>query len=167
MLEHNGRQGSQGVDISYSPPPLAPPAWQLTSRQPWGLWLVMAYCLDPINAWPPLCPQSSHINKSNPVSGSSEPASDVGRSTRAGLHQVGGKLGNAYQMIWQKKKKTKGGWKTPLMQQEMATLPDNYPNKFKLQLRCANGRKDQNISSIPGIKSAPDVGKPSRNKLTH
>lgn len=84
MLEHNGRQGSQGVDISYSPPPLAPPAWQLTSRQPWGLWLVMAYCLHPINAWPPLCPQRSHINKSNPVSGSSEPASDVGRSNACG-----------------------------------------------------------------------------------
>lgn len=34
MLEHNGRQGSKGVDISYSPPPLAPPALQLTSWQP-------------------------------------------------------------------------------------------------------------------------------------
>lgn len=78
---------------------------------------MMAYCLDPITAWPPLCPQRSHINKSNPVSGSSEPASDVGRSTRAGLHQVGGELGNTYQIVL-----------------EMATLPDNYPNKFKLQL---------------------------------
>lgn len=28
---------------------------------------MMAYCLDPITAWPPLCPQRTHINKSNPV----------------------------------------------------------------------------------------------------
>lgn len=104
MLEHNGRQGSKGVDISYSPPPLVPPAWQLTSRQPWGLWLVMAYCLDPVNARPPLCPQRSHINKSNPVSGSSEPVSDVGRVTRGELHQVHGKWGRlSYWMVLQKK----------------------------------------------------------------
>lgn len=67
MLQHNGRRGSKGVNISYSPPPLAPPALQLTSWQHWGLWLVMAYCLDPITAWPPLCPQRTPINKSNPV----------------------------------------------------------------------------------------------------
>lgn len=77
------------------------------------------------------------------------------------------KTGELIKRSDKKKKKTNRGWKIPLMQQEMATLPDNYPNKFKLQLRCANGRKDQNVSSIPGIKSAPDVGKPSRNKLTH
>lgn len=34
MLEHNGRRGSKGVNISYSPPPLVPPALQLTSWQP-------------------------------------------------------------------------------------------------------------------------------------
>lgn len=28
---------------------------------------MMAYCLDPITAWPPLCPQRTPINKSNPV----------------------------------------------------------------------------------------------------
>lgn len=28
----------------------------------------MAYCLGPITAWPPLCPQRTPINKSNPVS---------------------------------------------------------------------------------------------------
>lgn len=89
MLEHNGRRGSKGVDISYSPPPLVPPALQLTSWQPWGLWLVMAYCLDPVNAWPPLCRQRTHVNKSNPVSGRvfycGELASNMGRTAEGGL----------------------------------------------------------------------------------
>lgn len=91
MLQHNGRQGSKGVDISYSPPPLVPPALQLTSWQPWGLWLVMAYCLGPINAWPPLCPQHTHVNKSNPVSGRvfycRELASNMGRLTKGWLQR--------------------------------------------------------------------------------
>lgn len=90
MLEHNGHQGSKGVDISYSPPPLLPPALQLTSWQPWGLWLVMAYCLDPINAWPPLCPRCTLINKSNLVSGRvfycGELAPHMGRLTTGWLH---------------------------------------------------------------------------------
>lgn len=104
MLEHNGRQGSKGVDISYSPPPLVPPALQLTSWQPWGLWLVMAYCLDPINAWPPLCPQRTHINKSNPVSGRvfycSELASNMGQLTKGWLQRGSAESCSRYLWGW-------------------------------------------------------------------
>ena len=104
MLEHNGRQGSKEVDISYSPPPLVPPALQLTSWQPWGLWLVMAYCLDPINAWPPLCPQRTHINKSNPVSGRvfycRELASNMGRQTKGWLQRGPAESCSTYLWGW-------------------------------------------------------------------
>lgn len=134
MLEHNGRWGSKGVDISYSPPPLVPPALQLTSWQPWGLWLVMAYCLDPVNAWPPLCPQRTHVNKSNPVSGRVfyciEVASNMGRTAEGGLQRAAiGTCETAqhwdlqrvaqHVIWWQKIDKTK--METVWIQQEVGT----------------------------------------------
>lgn len=104
MLQHNGRQGTKGVHISYLPPPLVPPALQLTSWQPWGLWLVMAYCLHPINAWPPLCPERTHINKSNPVSGRvfyhRELASNMGQLAKGWLQKGPAESGCRYLWHW-------------------------------------------------------------------
>lgn len=151
MLEHNGRQGSKGVDISYSPPPLVPPAWQLTSRQPWGLWLVMAYCLGPINAWPPLCPQRSHVNKS--------------AENRCGM--VGQQGSTVYLEHWVRadywmppphsKKSTNWGLK---LKEGNRKWPDNYPDKFKIRLWHVKGRKDQKIRASPELKARQMLGNP-------
>lgn len=155
MLEHNGRQGSKGVDISYSPPPLVPPAWQLTSRQPWGLWLVMAFCLGPINAWPPLCPQRSHVNKST----ENWPQMWDGWSSTYLENWV-----RADSWMVPQKKINKSRTEIERRQQEMA-----WQLSWQIQVTTVTreGKERPENSSIPRIKSAPDVGKPSRNKLTH
>lgn len=109
----------------------------------------MAYCLCSIKAWPPLCPQRTNINKSSPEiwpqmqdcwlqgSGSSRYPENWGR-----LHD--------WMVKWSTNRVELGRTR-----REVATLPDNDPDK--LQPWRMKGRKDQKIQASPELKSTPDV----------
>lgn len=89
---------------------------------------------------------------------SRELASDVGQLNSAGKIHVPGKLGKSYQMVPKKFKKETNEWLK--LKEGRSKWPDNYPDKFKIQMWNMKGRKDQKIRASLELKAHQMLGNP-------